>query len=121
MHPVVDFPLDLARKYNRPGPRYTSYPTAPRFHQQYGRQDFTVDLAEESASQEPLSLYLHLPFCRSLCHYCGCHMMVTHRPEKISAYVDVLMREIDNAAARLERQRSAIRSEEHTSELQSRG
>ena len=108
MHPVVDFPLDLARKYNRPGPRYTSYPTAPRFHQQYGRQDFIADLAVESTSDEPLSLYLHLPFCRSLCNYCGCHMMVTHRPEKISAYVDVLMREIENAADRLGTKRSAI-------------
>ena len=108
MNDVVDFPLDLARKYNRPGPRYTSYPTAPRFHTRYGRQDFIADLAGESASDEPLSLYLHLPFCRSLCNYCGCHMLVTHRPEKISAYVDSLMQEIGATAARLGGRRSAV-------------
>lgn len=100
----LDFPLDLAHKYNRPGPRYTSYPTAPRFHDGYGRADYDVELGT-IGSDEALSLYVHLPFCRSLCNYCGCHMMVTHRPEKISAYVDAVMREIDLVVRRLGQRR----------------
>lgn len=104
----IDFPLELAHKYNRPGPRYTSYPTAPRFHTDYTGSDFLSDLRNDALHEQPLSLYVHLPFCRSLCHYCGCHMLVTHRPEKISAYVDVVIREIELIARTLGRRRKVV-------------
>ena len=96
--PPVD--LDLIRRYNQPGPRYTSYPTAPHFTTGYTAADFTHDL-EQADTDTPLSLYLHLPFCRSLCYYCGCHMKVTQRAATIQRYVDALKQEIDQVAARL--------------------
>lgn len=94
---VLDFPFELVRKYNRPGPRYTSYPTAPHFDPAFGPEDFLTEITRSNAGEAggDLSLYVHLPFCRSLCHYCGCHMMVTHRPEKIEHYLGYLEREID--------------------------
>lgn len=95
--PAHAFPLHLVQKYNRPGPRYTSYPTAPHFHEAFGPDDAlaTIRRSNADAGGGDLSLYVHLPFCRSLCYYCGCHMMVTHRPEKIARYLDYVEREID--------------------------
>ena len=85
---------ELVSHYNRPGPRYTSYPTAPLL-----RDDFSADryanALRDDTTDRPLSLYFHLPFCKSLCYYCGCHMMVTNQPERIDEYLDFLTREID--------------------------
>ncbi|MFO8099621.1 MAG: oxygen-independent coproporphyrinogen III oxidase [Salinibacter sp.] len=99
--------LELIRRYNRPGPRYTSYPTAPHFHKGYGPAAFAEDLSAPAAST-PLSLYLHLPFCRSLCYYCGCHMTVTRDRERIQAYLETLKREIDQTAAHLDPRRPVV-------------
>jgi hypothetical protein len=73
----------------RSAPRYTSYPTAPHFHQGIGPQEAADWLADlpESAS---LSLYLHVPYCRSICAYCGCHTKATLRDEPLAAYANVL-------------------------------
>jgi oxygen-independent coproporphyrinogen III oxidase len=92
--PSIDRLLDLARRYDRPGPRYTSYPTAPQFHAgvEAGSYGSALSRLDRDAA---LSLYVHLPFCRSLCHYCGCHMMVTQNREKIARYVGYVKREID--------------------------
>lgn len=97
MPSAVSFPMHLVRKYNRPGPRYTSYPTAPHFHDGFGPDEALASIRRSNtgAGREDLSLYVHLPFCRSLCYYCGCHMMVTHRPEKIARYLEYLEREIE--------------------------
>ncbi len=86
----------LVQKYNRPGPRYTSYPPAPHFRAGFSpeRAAALLQADNQRPDLEPLSLYVHLPFCRSLCYYCGCHMIVTHRPEKIARYLDYLTREI---------------------------
>ncbi len=89
----VHVDLDLIRRYNKPGPRYTSYPTAPHFTREYGTANLKEDL--QKAPDRPLSLYLHLPFCRSLCYYCGCHMNVTRERAAIQEYVEALKREID--------------------------
>jgi len=99
--------LDLVRRYNQPGPRYTSYPTAPHFHREYGPESFANDLAAASPDT-PLSLYLHLPFCRSLCYYCGCHMTVTRDRERIERYLSALKREIDGMARRLNTERPVV-------------
>lgn len=90
----VPVDLDLIRRYNQPGPRYTSYPTAPHFTEAYGPEAFSEDLAAASVDA-PLSLYFHLPFCRSLCYYCGCHMNVTQNRETIEDYLTALKQEID--------------------------
>jgi oxygen-independent coproporphyrinogen III oxidase len=84
---------DLIARYNRPGPRYTSYPTAPQFSPEFSCADYAQLL--RSRVKKGLSLYFHLPFCRSMCNYCGCHMKVTHRSEVITRYVDHLLMEID--------------------------
>ncbi|WP_103020953.1 oxygen-independent coproporphyrinogen III oxidase [Salinibacter altiplanensis] len=93
----MDVDLDLLRQYNQSLPRYTSYPTAPHFEEAVGREAFQAEVVRENASspEAPLSLYLHLPFCRQLCYYCGCHMKVTHDPARIAKYLRYLKREID--------------------------
>ena len=85
---------ELVTHFNRPGPRYTSYPTAPQMRDEFDASTYQVALTAADASR-PLSLYVHLPFCKSLCNYCGCHMMVTHHREKIEQYLGYLSREID--------------------------
>ncbi len=106
---TTDLPvdLDLIRRYNQSGPRYTSYPTAPHFTEDYGPSDFWADLTSDGA-ERPLSLYLHLPFCRSLCYYCGCHMTVTRDRERIEKYLTALKQEIDLVARRLDSERPVV-------------
>lgn len=91
---------DLLAKYDRPVPRYTSYPTAPHFHpgidaRQYGRW------LSELRDGTPLSLYLHIPFCDTLCWFCGCSMRVVREYKPVAAYLDLLERELDLVAERL--------------------
>ena len=89
----------LARYADRQMPRYTSYPTAPHFAA-LGADDYRSWLAEVPSGSGS-SLYLHLPFCRSMCWYCGCHTTVTARDEPIARYVEALAGEIDLVAAAL--------------------
>jgi len=100
---ALDIDLDLVRRYNRSLPRYTSYPTAPHFTEDVGRDVFWNETRWTNAADEPgpLSLYLHLPFCRQLCYYCGCHMKVTQDPERVATYLRHLKREIDLLAPHL--------------------
>jgi oxygen-independent coproporphyrinogen-3 oxidase len=107
MTPNVPVDLDLIRRYNQPGPRYTSYPTAPHFHDDYGPASLAADLAA-GASDTPLSLYLHLPFCQSLCYYCGCHMKVTRDRTRIDEYLTALKQEIDLVARHVNTDRSVV-------------
>ena len=90
----------LRRKYDRPVPRYTSYPTAPHFHDGVEAGVYG-DWLSQLAPGTPLSLYLHIPYCDSLCWFCGCHTKVTRRYEPLAAYVETLLREIELVAARL--------------------
>jgi oxygen-independent coproporphyrinogen-3 oxidase len=77
---------DLAQSYGQDRlPRYTSYPTAPHFSPAIGEQDYRSWLKSISV-QQPASIYLHVPFCRSMCWYCGCHTSVTKRDEPIATY-----------------------------------
>lgn len=78
-------------------PRYTSYPTAPHFTAQIGAVAYASWLGALPA-QAPLSLYLHVPFCESLCNYCGCHTTVAYRPDRIAHYAQLLVREVDLVA-----------------------
>ncbi len=87
--------LELVRKYNIPGPRYTSYPTAPHFSADVDREALRAEIARDNADpSRPLSLYFHLPFCESLCWYCGCNTVITRRRSSAGEYVDLLCREL---------------------------
>jgi len=94
---MFDINLDLLRKYDRPGPRYTSYPTAPQFSEAFGPTEFWQEITESNSNGEvtDLSLYFHIPFCDTLCYFCGCHMLITHNRDRIEEYVDYLSREIE--------------------------
>lgn len=87
---------ELVLAYDRPGPRYTSYPTADRFTADFGPSDYLTALARANATRpgEPLSLYLHLPFCEALCTYCGCNVVVSKSETTRGRYLDRLAREI---------------------------
>ena len=81
-------------------PRYTSYPTAPHFSPAIGQAAYRAWLRQVPA-QESISIYLHVPFCKEMCWYCGCHTTVAHRPAPIVRYVNALSREIELIAAEL--------------------
>jgi oxygen-independent coproporphyrinogen-3 oxidase len=90
---------ELLEKYSKPGPRYTSYPTAPYFTEAFGEKEWREEIARTQATGRSLSLYTHIPFCDTLCYYCGCNMLATHDYGKATRYLDVLLREIDSVAA----------------------
>ncbi len=98
--------LDLLRKYDRPGPRYTSYPTAVEFTDSFTEADYRRNLAEaDAAAADPLSLYVHLPFCEERCSFCGCNVVITKKRHVSVEYLDVLHREIDLLARHLPHRR----------------
>ena len=97
---------DLIRRYDRPGPRYTSYPTAVEFHDGVGEDDYRRKLAEANAAAAlPLSLYFHLPFCHERCTFCGCHVIITKKRERALEYLGYLEREIDLVCRHLQQRR----------------
>jgi oxygen-independent coproporphyrinogen-3 oxidase len=106
-----DVSLDLLHRYNVPGPRYTSYPTAPVWTEDFRPADYDRVLRESSSAEAPapLSLYVHLPFCEKLCYFCGCTVVITgseHSPE--DAYLVTLEREIDWVAERIGSRRPVV-------------
>lgn len=98
----TDLPLnpDLLRRYGKPGPRYTSYPTAPHFKPEFGIAEFQRFANEtgEAAPPRPLSLYVHIPFCSSPCLYCGCNRVITRSTDRAASYVARVVREIEMVA-----------------------
>jgi len=88
----IDWDQALIEKYNYAGPRYTSYPTALEFSEQYAEPDFLRAVARYP--ERPLSLYVHIPFCHRLCYFCGCNKIVTRQRHKADRYLDVLEQEI---------------------------
>ena len=100
---------DLLAKYDRPGPRYTSYPTAIEFHEGFTPQRYLEKLDEAARSPEaPLSLYVHLPFCRERCSFCGCNVIITQKPGVADAYLDDLEREVALVAERLGKRKRVV-------------
>ncbi len=89
--------IELLKRFNQPGPRYTSYPTAPVFSQDFTAADFEKEVADTNAAENssPISLYFHFPFCEKLCYFCGCNMLVTHDRSAIAKYNEYLKREIE--------------------------
>ena len=89
---------ELLRRYDVPGPRYTSYPTADRFVEAFGDSDYILALKQRkvaAAAKQPMSLYVHIPFCESLCYYCACNKIVTKHHERAATYMRYLEREVD--------------------------
>jgi oxygen-independent coproporphyrinogen-3 oxidase len=94
---MMHIDLDLIKKYDRPGPRYTSYPTAPHFHEGFTSDDYIKEVEDTNRQGDlpGLSLYYHIPFCDTLCYFCGCNMAVTRDRNRIARYLDHLISEID--------------------------
>ncbi len=90
------FDKALLKKYNTSGPRYTSYPTALEFHDQFKHDDLLQ--AIETSPNRELSLYVHIPFCHSLCYYCGCNKVITRHRDKADTYLEFLAEEIASRA-----------------------
>lgn len=87
--------LDLVKKYNVPGPRYTSYPPATHFTEEVSPQTFLARIQANNQTDRDLSLYFHLPFCYSLCWYCGCTTVITTDQKKSAEYTSFLEKEMD--------------------------
>jgi oxygen-independent coproporphyrinogen-3 oxidase len=94
----VRFDANLIARYDGRGPRYTSYPTAPQFTSDFAADDYREFAQRSNATDTPLSLYVHIPFCQSLCYYCGCNKIVTRNQARVSKYLGNLHREIDMQA-----------------------
>ncbi len=95
-------PLELRRKYDVRGPRYTSYPPATHFHPVAPADVFSQWAARSALSDDPgLSLYLHIPFCRSRCAFCGCHSIVPRDTEIVEHYTDAILKEMNLASGLL--------------------
>lgn len=86
---------DLICKYDVAGPRYTSYPSAAYFRDAFNGEDYRQHLRAQPSSAAPISLYIHLPFCRDICYYCACNKVVTRQPEVAEKYLGYLIREMD--------------------------
>ncbi|MES2859523.1 MAG: oxygen-independent coproporphyrinogen III oxidase [Pseudomonadota bacterium] len=107
---AIAFDADLLRRHDRPGPRYTSYPTAPQFRTSFGEPELREVAAASNGDPIPrrLSLYVHVPFCASPCFYCGCNRIITRDSTRGEAYLERLYREIALAAPLFDRDREVI-------------
>jgi oxygen-independent coproporphyrinogen III oxidase len=107
---VLDIDIDLIKKYDKPGPRYTSYPTAPHFHESFTHENYLDEVIKTNQERDlpDLSLYFHLPFCDTLCYFCGCNMIVTRNRERIGRYIEYLKREIDMLRTHISPDRKAV-------------
>lgn len=101
------FDRELIRRYDRQGPRYTSYPTAVQFTDRFGNADYREHARQSNAglSPAPLSLYFHIPFCATVCFYCACNKIVTKNPAHTVKYLDSLFREIETQSGLFDRSR----------------
>jgi oxygen-independent coproporphyrinogen-3 oxidase len=98
----------VLEKYNRPGPRYTSYPTAPVWKEDFGPEDLEGYYARANVSGAPVSLYMHIPFCENLCLFCACNVSIQKNKNVAIPYLAALKREIEHVAARVSREREVI-------------
>ncbi len=113
---LVKLTPGLLARYDVPGPRYTSYPTAPMWQDSFGPEDARRVLARSNqpsgdGGTRPLSLYMHLPFCEQLCLFCGCNVIVRRNHDQAGAYLDLLKRDITQAAALIDDERPVVQFE----------
>ncbi|OYY51602.1 MAG: coproporphyrinogen III oxidase, partial [Polynucleobacter sp. 24-46-87] len=86
----VLFHPELLHKFDINGPRYTSYPSADRFHGEFNELDYLGALKRLAKASEPVSLYFHLPFCPNICYYCGCNKIITKDHGRSAKYIKYL-------------------------------
>ena len=110
MNQAIAFDPELLRRYDRPGPRYTSYPSAPNFAADFGEAEFRAHalLSNQDPIPRSLSLYLHVPYCFSPCFYCGCTRIITRDLGRATPYVERLIREIELVAPLFARDRDVL-------------
>src|SRR5437667_2173827 len=99
---------DFLAKYNRPGPRYTSYPTAPVWNDTFGPADLERAHEEAERARTPVSLYMHIPFCESLCLFCACNVVIQKNKNVAPPYLDVLKREMKRIGRSVSRNRPVV-------------
>jgi len=99
---------DFVNHYNRPGPRYTSYPTAPVWIDSFGPKEFEGAIDDANGKRSPVSLYMHLPFCESLCLFCACNVVIRKDKSVTPPYLSVLKKEINRMAEGISRERQVI-------------
>ncbi len=102
---MLDF--DKFTRYSKPGPRYTSYPTALEFSDTFGYTSYLEKLHSQDPKR-PLSLYFHLPFCKNACYFCGCNVVFTSKEDKKERYIDYLLREMVILAQHIDVNRPVI-------------
>jgi oxygen-independent coproporphyrinogen-3 oxidase len=95
-------------KYNRPGPRYTSYPTAPIWNDAFGPVDLESVHEEANRAGSPVSLYMHIPFCESLCLFCACNVIIQKNKDVAPPYLSVLRQEIHRVSESVSRDREVV-------------
>jgi oxygen-independent coproporphyrinogen III oxidase len=105
MHQELSVSEEFVSRYNRPGPRYTSYPTAPVWAEEFGVKEFEQAIAAADQKCSPVSLYMHLPFCESLCLFCACNVVIQKDKSVAPPYLAILKREIDRVASGVSRSR----------------
>jgi len=107
MQQTLTFDAELIRRYDKAGPRYTSYPTAVQFHEGFGDADYRRHAAASNHGPHvrPLSLYFHLPFCDTVCFYCACNKIITKNRKRTGPYLQRLHREIELQGALFDRSR----------------
>src|SRR6266851_7400774 len=99
---------EFLARYNRPGPRYTSYPTAPVWNDSFGPADLQAVHSAADATKTPVSLYMHLPFCESLCLFCACNVIIQKDKRVSMPYFDVLKKEIARVGESVSRERKVV-------------
>ena len=92
---------EMIKKYDRPGPRYTSYPTVPVWEEKDFSSKYSNCLQKEGQKNRPISLYVHIPFCKKLCTFCGCNKFITNNQNLVEKYLIALEREITCIADQL--------------------
>ena len=95
----IVFDLELIKRYDKSGPRYTSYPTAVQFHDGFGEAEYQRHAAASNAVGGPLSLYFHIPFCDTVCFYCGCNKVATKDRSRAAPYLQRVHRELEMQSA----------------------
>ncbi|NPB08095.1 MAG: oxygen-independent coproporphyrinogen III oxidase [Aquificae bacterium] len=104
----AEFNRELIKKYDRPGPRYTSYPPATEFTEEVGEEEYVEKLRESNSRKTPLSLYFHIPFCEQRCLYCGCNVIISHRKGIEEPYLQRVYKEMERVSRYIDRDRKVI-------------
>lgn len=102
---TVQFDSELLQKYDRPLPRYTSYPPATELKSEFDELDFRTAIAVGNHKQTPISLYCHIPFCETACYFCGCNTIITQRRELVDPYLNYLAQHIEQVSSLIDGKR----------------